>query len=262
MIDDQVHFREPGFTKKGSIYTESKAAVAGGVTSYMDMPNTSPTATDIKSLENKYLLAGKSSLANYSFFMGVTKNNLEEVLRINNETICGISDDGLYFDDDEGILANYPEFLEKLFSRSTSLVALHCEEDAIIKENLNRFKKEYEENIPIEYHPLIRSEEACYLATKRVVEIAKKYKARFHALHISTKKEVELFISDISVEKKRITAEACVHHLWFSDEDYEKLGSLIKWNPAIKMDEDRKGLLEGLKSCKLDIIATDHTRPI
>jgi dihydroorotase len=258
MIDDQVHFREPGLTHKGNIYSESKAAVAGGITSFMDMPNTNPNTTTLKLLEEKYQLAAKSSFANYSFFMGINKNNLEQALRINNETVCGLSDDGLYFDNNDGLVCNYPDYLEKLFSRSDSLIALHCEDESIIEKRLLHFKSKYGNDIPIECHPEIRNEDACYTATKRVVEIANKYNTRLHVLHVSTKKETTLFDSQTPVSQKRITAEACVHHLWFSSNDYKEMGSLIKWNPSIKTERDRIGLLQALKDNKLDIIATDH----
>lgn len=258
MIDDQVHFREPGLTHKGNIYSESKAAVAGGITSYMDMPNTNPNTTTLKLLEGKYQLASNSSFANYSFFMGINKNNLEESLKINNETVCGLSDDGLYFDNQHGIMANYPDYLEILFSKSNALIALHCEDESIIEKNVLQFKSKYGNEIPIKCHPLIRDEEACYKATKRVIEIAKKHNARLHVLHVSTEKETTLFDSKTPVSQKRITAEVCVHHLWFSNNDYRKKGSLIKWNPSVKSERDKIGLLQALKNNKLDIIATDH----
>ena len=258
VIDDQVHFREPGLTHKGSIYTESRAAVAGGITSFMEMPNTIPNTLTQELLEEKYAIASKTSLANYSFFMGINQNNLEEALKTNNEKVCGITDDGLYFNNDEGILANYPQFLEQLFSRTDSLVALHSEDDVIIKNNTNHYRKKFGENIPFELHPRIRSEEACLTATKRVLEIAKKYNNRLHLFHISTLAEANLFDNKIAIREKRITAEACVHHLWFSDKDYEKLGAKIKWNPAIKTEEDKNGLLAALLDNRLDIIATDH----
>lgn len=192
VIDDQVHFREPGLTHKGTIYSESRSAVAGGITSFMEMPNTIPNTLTQNLLEDKYIKASKTSLANYSFFMGINQNNLEEALKTNNETVCGITDDGLYFNNDEGILANYPEFLEKLFSRTDSLVALHSEDDAIIKNNTNHYRKKHGENIPFEFHPKIRSEEACVIATKRVLEIAKKHNNRLHLFHISTLAEANL----------------------------------------------------------------------
>lgn len=258
VIDDQVHFREPGLTHKGSIYTESRAAVAGGITSFMEMPNTIPNTLTQELLEEKYAIASKTSLANFSFFMGINQNNLEEALKTNNEKVCGITDDGLYFNNDEGILANYPDFLEKLFSRTDSLVALHSEDDVIIKNNTNHYRKKFGENIPFELHPRIRSEEACLTATKRVLEIAKKHNNRLHLFHISTLAEANLFDNKIAIREKRITAEACVHHLWFSDKDYEKLGAKIKWNPANKTEEDKNGLLAALLDNRLDIIATDH----
>lgn len=258
VIDDQVHFREPGLTHKGNIYSESRAAVAGGITSFMEMPNTMPNTLTQALLEEKYSIASNSSLANYSFFMGINQNNLEEALKTDNENICGITDDGLYFNNDEGILANYPEFLAQLFSRTDSLVALHSEDDTIIKNNTNHFHKRYGENIPFEFHPKIRSEEACLTATKRVLEMAKKHNNRLHLFHISTLAEANLFENKLPIREKRITAEACVHHLWFSDKDYEKLGAQIKWNPAIKTEKDKNGLLKALLENRLDIIATDH----
>jgi dihydroorotase len=258
IIDDQVHFREPGLTHKGTIYSESKAAIAGGITSFMEMPNTIPNTLTQELLEDKYIKASKTSLANYSFFMGINQNNLEEALKTNNENVCGITDDGLYFNNDEGILANYPKFLEILFSRTESLVALHSEDDAIINYNTQKYRKLFNENIPFQYHPLIRSEEACLNATKRVLDIAKKHHNRLHLFHISTLAEANLFDNKSTIRDKRITAESCVHHLWFSDKDYEKLGANIKWNPAIKTEEDKNGLLAALLDNRIDIIATDH----
>ena len=258
IIDDQVHFREPGLTHKGNIYSESRAAVAGGITSYMEMPNTIPNTLTIALLEEKYLIASKTSIANYSFFMGINQSNVEEALKINNENVCGLTDDGLYFNNEEGILANYPAFLENLFNRTEALVALHSEDDAIIKNNTNHCRKMYGEDIPFVLHPKIRSEEACLTATKRVLEIAKKYNNRLHIFHISTLAEANLFDNKCPIREKRITAEACVHHLWFSDKDYEKLGAKIKWNPAIKTQADKNGLLEALLDNRIDIIATDH----
>ena len=222
------------------------------------MPNTIPNTLTQLLLEEKYIRASKSSIANYSFFMGINQNNLEEALKTNNENVCGITDDGLYFNNDEGILANYPDFLETLFSRTDTLVALHSEDDAIIKNNTNHYRKKFGENIPFEFHPIIRSEEACLTATKRVLEIAKKHNNRLHLFHISTLKEAHLFDNKLPIRDKRITAEACVHHLWFSDKDYENLGAKIKWNPAIKTEEDKNGLLAALLENRLDNIATDH----
>lgn len=258
VIDDQVHFREPGLTHKGTIYSESKAAVAGGITSFMEMPNTIPNTLTQELLEEKYNLASKTSFANYSFFMGINQNNLEEALKTDNENVCGITDDGLYFNNDEGILANYPEFLEKLFSRTDALVALHSEDDAIIKNNSSQYRLLYGENIPFEFHSKIRSEEACLVATKRVLEIARKHNNRLHLFHISTLAEANLFDNQTPIREKRITAEACLHHLWFSDEDYQRLEAKIKWNPAIKTKKDKNGLLAALLENRLDIIASDH----
>lgn len=258
IIDDQVHFREPGLSHKATIYSESKAAVAGGVTAFMDMPNTIPNTLTQELLEEKYLRASKTSLANYSFFMGINQNNLDEVLKTDNENVCGISDDGLYFNNSKGILANFPEFLETLFSRTESLVALHCEDDEIIENNISNYTKFYGGNIPFELHPLIRSEEACLTASKRVLEIAKRYNTRLHLLHISTLAEANLFGNTTAVRDKRITAEACIHHLWFSDKDYKRLGAKIKWNPSIKTERDQIGLLAALTDDKLDNVATDH----
>ncbi len=258
MIDDQVHFREPGFVNKGTIFTESRAAVAGGITSFMEMPNTFPNTLTQELLEEKFMIAKNSSLANYSFFMGINKDNLEEALKTDTENVCGISDDGLYFNSNDGILANYPDFLEQLFSRSETLIALHCEDDDIIKRNFNKYYKIFGNKIPTQYHPLIRSEEACTIATKRVLEIAKKHNTRMHFLHISTRSEAEMFDNITPIKQKRITAEACVHHLWFTDEDYENLGSKIKWNPAVKSEKDKEGLIKALINNKLDIISTDH----
>ena len=258
VIDDQVHFRDPGLTHKGTIFTESIAAVAGGITSFMDMPNTIPNTLTQELLEEKYTIAAEKSIANYSFFMGISKNNLEEALRTDTENVCGITDDGLYFNNDEGILANYPDFLEQLFSRSDTLIALHSEDDAIIKRNVEKFKLQYGEEIPFFYHSLIRDEQACLKATARVLSIAEKYQTRLHLFHISTLAEAKLFDKKTPIREKRITAEACVHHLWFSDADYHTLGSKIKWNPSVKTDQDRKGLMQSLLNNSIDIIATDH----
>lgn len=259
MIDDQVHFREPGLTHKGTIETESMAAVAGGITSFMEMPNTLPNVLTNDLLEEKYKIASWTSCANYSFFMGISKDNLEEALCIDNEKVCGITDDGLYFHNEEGILANYPEFLEILFSRSESLIALHSEDDAIIHANKEFYMQKFGTNIPCEYHSKIRPTEACVQATKRVLELAEKHQNRLHLFHISTKEEADLlskYAGDI--RSKRITAEACVHHLFFNVEDYTQLGNRIKWNPSIKSLADNQGLLKALNEDVIDIIATDH----
>ena len=258
LIDDQVHFRDPGFPQKGTIYSESMAAIAGGVTSFMDMPNTNPSTLTLQNLEDKFSAASKQSFANYSFFMGVSKHNLNEALKVDNEKVCGVSDDGLYFGDEEGIMANHPEFLEQLFSRSESLIALHSEDDSIIKFNEEKYKQIYGENIPIMYHANIRSDEACYVATKRILEIAQKHQTRLHVLHLSSGKEVPLFNSDKPISEKRITVEACTHHLFFNEKDYDRLGAKIKWNPSIKTESDRIALIDGLNNNTIDIIATDH----
>lgn len=258
MIDDQVHFREPGLVHKADIHSESKAAVAGGITSFMDMPNTIPNTLTQILLEEKYAMASKKSFANYSFFMGVSKNNLEEALKTDSENVCGISDDGLYFNHEEGILANYPDFLEKLFSRTETLVALHSEDDNIIKINTAKCQATFGNEIPVQLHAKIRSEEACIKATERILNIAKKHNTRLHILHISTLAEANMFDNTTAIRQKRISAEACVHHLWFTEKDYERLGNQIKWNPAIKTEGDKNGLLQALLDNKLDIIATDH----
>ena len=258
MIDDQVHFREPGLTHKADIRTESAAAVAGGITSYMDMPNTIPNTLTLDLLEEKYAVASVSSVANFSFYMGISEDNCEEALRIDNSRVCGITDDGLYFNNHHGIMANHPKFLEDLFSRSDAMIALHSEDDAVIEKNLEYYQSLYGKDIPVKYHSAIRSEEACLSATRRVLDISRKHGNRLHLFHISTAAEAALFDSDCKVRDKLITAEACVHHLWFSDEDYETKGSLIKWNPSVKRKEDRTGLIKGLLSHQLDFIATDH----
>lgn len=258
MIDDQVHFRDPGLTYKADIFTESRAAVAGGITSFMDMPNTMPNTLTQKLLEEKYQLAAMKSVANYSFFMGISKGNLEEALKTDNESVCGITDDGLYFDNEEGILSNYPEFLEELFSKSNTLIALHSEDDTIIRHNLIHYRKIFGENIQPKHHSEIRNTEACVAATKRVINISKKYNNRLHFFHISSGQEAMLFDNFTPTREKRITAEACIHHLVFNTSDYEKLGNKIKWNPSIKSKADNELLIKCLNDNHLDIIATDH----
>jgi dihydroorotase len=256
MIDDQVHFRDPGLTYKADIQSESMAAVAGGITSFMDMPNTIPNTLTRELLEEKYQLAVQKSSANYSFFMGVTAANLEEALRVNNETVCGITDDGLYLEKQE-ILANNPQYLEKLFSRAETLVALHSEDDSIIRRNLSYYQQTYGDDIPVEFHPAIRSSEACEVATKRVLEIQQRHNNRLHFFHISTGAEAKLF-SPGPISEKRVTAEACIHHLCFSDADYPSLGSKIMWNPSVKSEADRLELVKALEDGRIDLIATDH----
>lgn len=255
-IDDQVHFREPGLTYKGDIYTESRAAVAGGITSFMEMPNTVPNTLTQKLLEEKYQIASQKSLANYSFYMGASNNNLDEVLKTDGANVCGVK---VFMGSSTGnMLVDDPKTLENLFSQSPMLIATHCEDEATIKANLEHYKQLLGENIPIKLHPKIRSEEACYLSSSMAIELARKHHTRLHILHISTEKETHLFTSKIPLSEKRITAEACVHHLWFSDADYETKGNFIKWNPAIKSAADRDGILKAVLEGRIDVIATDH----
>jgi len=255
-IDDQVHFREPGLTHKANIATESRAAVAGGITSFMEMPNTVPSAVTIEKLEEKYAMASQSSLANYSFYLGTTNSNIEEIKRVNPETICGVK---IFMGSSTGdMLVDDPKALEDVFRYAPSIITTHCEDDPMIKENFQKFIKEYGEELPAKFHPLIRSEEACYKSSSYAVSLAKKYNSRLHILHISTAKELELFRNDIPLEEKRITAEACVHHLWFTDKDYETKGNFIKWNPAVKTENDRTGIWQGVLDNRIDVIATDH----
>lgn len=256
MIDDQVHFREPGLTHKADIFTESRAAVAGGITSFMEMPNTKPTTTNQILLAEKYAIAANSSLANYSFFMGATNDNLEEVLKTNSETVCGIK---VFMGSSTGnMLVDNEKTLTGIFSRCPMLIAAHCEDELTVRKNLEAAKQQYGEDIPVEMHPIIRNEEACYLSSSMAVNLAKQYNTRLHILHISTAKETSLFDNSIPLEKKRITAEACVHHLWFSDEDYKEKGNWIKWNPAVKRKEDRVEIWNALNDNRIDILATDH----
>ena len=255
-IDDQVHFREPGLTHKATIYTESKAAVAGGVTSFMEMPNTVPPAFTQQLLEDKYQIASQSSLANYSFFMGASNDNLEEVMKTDVSKVCGLK---IFMGSSTGnLLVDDPKTLEAFFSRFPSIIATHCEDEPTVRRNSEEFKVKYGENMPVKYHPLIRSQEACYLSSSFAIGLAKKNGTRLHILHISTARETELFENAIPLDKKKITAEACVHHLWFSDEDYERLGMLIKWNPAIKTKVDRGAVFSALLDGRIDVIATDH----
>jgi dihydroorotase len=256
LIDDQVHFREPGLTHKADIYTESKAAVAGGITSYMEMPNTVPQATTIELLEQKFAIASEKSLANYSFFFGATNDNIEEILKVDQENVCGIK---VFQGSSTGnMLVDNPQSLDRIFSECKMIIATHSENDNIIKANLEKYQAEYGDEIPVKYHPKIRTAEACYNASKKVVDLARKYGSRLHVLHISTGKEVELFDNRLPLSEKRITAEACIHHMWFSEEDYEEKGNFIKWNPAIKSAEDRDKILEGVLDGHIDVIATDH----
>jgi dihydroorotase len=256
MIDDQVHFREPGLTHKGNIYTESRAAVAGGITSFMEMPNTNPTATTQALLADKYAIAAKSSPANYSFFMGATNDNLEEVLKTDPKTVCGIK---VFMGSSTGnMLVDNEKTLTGIFSQCPLLIATHCEDEATIRKNLAEYKAKYGDTMEMKYHPEIRSAEACYLSSSMAVELAKKYDTRLHVLHISTAKELSLFRNDIPLTEKRITAEACVHHLWFSDADYAEKGAFIKWNPAVKTQANQDALWVALNDNRIDILATDH----
>jgi dihydroorotase len=255
-IDDQVHFREPGLTHKANISTESRAAVAGGITSFMEMPNTVPSAVTIEKLEEKYAIASQTSLANYSFYLGTTNSNIEEIKRVNPKTTCGVK---IFMGSSTGdMLVDDPKALEDVFRYAPSIITTHCEDDPMIKENFQKYIKEYGEELPAKFHPLIRSEEACYKSSSYAVSLAKKYNSRLHILHISTAKELELFRNDIPLEEKRITAEACVHHLWFTDKDYETKGNFIKWNPAVKTENDRTGIWQGVLDNRIDVIATDH----
>lgn len=255
-IDDQVHFREPGLTHKANIFSESRAAVAGGVTSFMEMPNTSPPVFTQNLLEDKYKIAAHSSLANYSFFLGASNDNLDEVMKTNLQEVCGLK---IFMGSSTGnLLVDNPQTLEAIFSRFPGLIATHCEDEATIRKNMEDAKAQYGEEVPIAQHPIIRSEEACYLSSSMAVELAKKHGTQLHILHISTAKELALFDATIPLEKKKITAEACVHHLWFNDADYETLGTLIKWNPAVKKASDQQAILAGVLANKIDVIATDH----
>lgn len=256
IIDDQVHFREPGLTHKANIYTEAKAAVAGGVTSFMEMPNTNPPATTIELLEEKYAIAARTSLANYSFFMGTTNHNALEALKIDATKICGIK---IFMGSSTGdMLVEEPEALKKLFCESNCLIAIHSENDHIVKANLERFKAKYGENIPMSAHPEIRNVEACYDMTEKAVALATKCGTRLHILHISTEEELKFFSNAIPLKDKKITSEVCVHHLWFDASDYDTLGSQIKCNPAVKEARHKKALFDALLDDRLDIIATDH----
>jgi dihydroorotase len=256
MIDDQVHFREPGLTHKGDLYTEPKAAVAGGITSYMEMPNTVPSAVTQRLLADKYVIANEKSLANYSFYIGAANTNLDQLLKTDPKTVCGVkifmgsSTGDLLVDDKDALIA--------IFKEVKLLIATHCEDDPMIKTQMAKARSEYGDAVPMRLHPLIRSEEACYKSSSEAIELATKYDTRLHILHISTARETQLFRNDIPSVQKRITAEACVHHLWFTDDDYATKGGFIKWNPAIKTTEDRAAIREALKSGRIDVLATDH----
>lgn len=255
-IDDQVHFREPGLTHKADIASESAAAVAGGITTFMEMPNTVPNALTQTLLQDKYDIAAKVAFANYSFFMGASNDNIEEVLKTNPQNVCGVK---VFMGSSTGnMLVDSETTLNAIFSQVPMLIATHCEDEQTVRSNLEKAKTQYGTNIPIEMHPIIRSEEACYLSSSLAVNLAKKHNAKLHVLHISTAKELSLFDNKIPLMDKKITAEACVHHLWFSDEDYSTKGNYIKWNPAVKSANDRDQILAGVLNDTIDVIATDH----
>ena len=256
MIDDQVHFREPGLTHKANIETESRAAIAGGITSFIEMPNTVPQATTIDLLEDKFTIASKTSYANYSFMFGGTNDNLDEVLKVDPKKVAALK---LFLGSSTGnMLVDDADVLKKIFSSTPLLIAVHCEDEETVRTNFAEQKEKYGDDIPMELHPVIRSEEACYLSSSKAVALAKETGARLHVFHLSTAKELKLFNGKIPLEEKKITAEVCVHHLWFNDDDYKTKGSHIKWNPAVKTEKDRKALIKALKSNKIDVIATDH----
>jgi len=255
-IDDQVHFREPGLTHKGNIASESRAAAAGGITTFIEQPNTVPQATTQELLEDKFEIASKSSYVNYSFMFGGTNNNLEELLKTDPKKVAGIK---LFLGSSTGnMLVDDVEVLEKIFSSTKMIISLHCEDEATIRKNTAEFKEKFGDDIPIKYHPIIRSEKACYISSSKAIELAKKTGARIHIFHVSTAKETNLFRNDIPIEEKQITAEVCVHHLWFSEKDYEEKGTHIKWNPAVKTEKDRQGLWEAFLDDRIDVLATDH----
>jgi len=256
LIDDQVHFREPGLTHKGEIYTEAKAAVAGGITSFMEMPNTAPPTLTQELLEQKYARAAEASLANYSFFMGASNDNLEEVMKTNVSNVCGLK---IFMGSSTGnMLVDHRETLEAIFSRWKSIISLHCEDEATIRANMEKARAQYGEDVPVAMHPVIRNTEACYKSSSFAVSLAEKYGTKINILHISTGIETGLFSNKLPLKEKKITSEACIHHLWFSDEDYAAKGTLIKWNPAVKTAADREKIWEALHDGRIDIIATDH----
>jgi dihydroorotase len=256
MIDDQVHFREPGLTHKADIFSESRAAVAGGITSFMEMPNTVPNTLTQELLQDKYDIASEYSLANYSFFMGASNDNIAEVLKTDPENVCGLK---IFMGSSTGdMLVDNEKTLESIFSQTPMLIATHCEDEATIRHNLELYQARYGDQITIDMHPMIRSAEACYKSSSFAINLAKRHNSRLHILHISTAIETELFDNSIPLAEKRITAEACIHHLWFSNQDYAKKGNLIKWNPAVKTASDRDEILNAVLDGRIDIIATDH----
>jgi dihydroorotase len=256
VIDDQVHFREPGLTHKANIESESRAAVAGGITSFIEMPNTNPQTTTIEKLEEKFEIASKTSLANYSFMFGGTNDNLDEILKLDPKKVAALK---LFLGSSTGnMLVDNPQVLEKIFSSTDLLIAVHCEDEETIRKNTEKFVKKFGDDIPIKFHPEIRSEEACYLSSSKAIELAKKTGARLHVFHLSTGKETKLFSNKQKLKDKKITAEVCIHHLWFTDEDYDNKGTLIKWNPAVKSQKDKDLLWKALLDDRIDVIATDH----
>lgn len=255
-IDDQVHFREPGLTHKAEIATESKAAVAGGITSFMEMPNTVPNTLTQELLQEKYDRADEVSPANYSFFMGASNDNLNEVLKTDPSKICGIK---VFMGSSTGnMLVDLPKVLDGIFKEAPCLVATHCEDEARVRANMEKARQQFGENVPMEHHPIIRDHEACYRSSSMAIELATKHNTKLHVLHISTAKELDLFRNDIPLAQKRITAEACIHHLWFTDEFYKTRGSRIKWNPAVKTAADRAEIRNALLDGRIDVVATDH----
>ncbi|HZY25833.1 MAG TPA: dihydroorotase [Bacteroidales bacterium] len=256
IIDDQVHFRDPGLTYKGDIHSESRAAVAGGVTSFMDMPNTNPQTVTIDLLNEKYVIGSENSFTNFSFYLGATNTNIDEVMKIDQSAVCGIK---LFMGSSTGnMLVDNETALKELFARTTLPIAAHCEDEPTIRKNSEIYREKYGEEVPISMHPLIRSREACFKSSSHAVNLAREYNTRLHILHLSTADELKLFDNSLPLKQKRITGEVCVHHLWFDDTSYNDLGTLIKWNPAIKTRFDRDALINGVKNNLIDIIATDH----
>jgi len=256
IIDDQVHFREPGLTHKGNIATESRAALAGGITTFMEQPNTNPQTTTIEKLEEKFSIASKTSYANYSFLFGGTNDNLEEIKRLDPKSCSGVK---LFLGSSTGnMLVDDEQVLERIFQSTEMVISTHCEDEQTIRNNLKKYKEQYGDDIPIKYHPIIRSEEACFLSSSKAIALAKKTGARLHVFHLSTGKETNLFTNEIPLREKKITAEVCIHHLWFSDADYQNRGTHIKWNPAVKTANDRETLWQALLDDRIDVIATDH----
>ncbi len=258
VIDAHVHFREPGFMHKGDLYSESRAAIAGGVTSFIDMPNTIPNVLTQEIVEDKFNRAAQNSFANYSFYMGINTSNWEEALKTDPAKICALTDDGLYFSGCDQLLVSNPDYMEKVFRECPMRIAIHSEDEEIIDVRLRLARENFGDHIPVEWHPKIRTAEACVSATKKAIAVAKKYNTRLHILHLSTGKEAVLFENNFPLHQKKITAEVCVHHLWFCNDDYKSLGSKIKWNPAIKTADDREALLLALIEDRIDIVSTDH----